>query len=62
MKRYVGLLRDTWWAWLTIVAFGVIGGIALSWIFYSAIPIAFFSFFYFGLIRYDAEGNAKDGL
>jgi hypothetical protein len=55
-------MRDTWWAWLTIVAFGVIGGIALSWIFYSAIPIAFFSFFYFGLIRYDAEGNAKDGL
>lgn len=55
-------MRDTWWAWVTIVAFGLIGGLALSKIFLSAIPIAVFAFFYFGIMRYDADGNAKDGM
>ena len=45
-------MRDTWWAWITIVVFGLVGGPLVSWIFYSAIPIAVFAFFYIGLIRY----------
>lgn len=52
-------MRDTWWAWITIVAFGLVGGF-VSWIFYSAIPIAVFAFFYFGLIRYDENGDHKE--
>ncbi|MFK7768980.1 MAG: hypothetical protein AB8B55_17290 [Mariniblastus sp.] len=59
MNRYKGLMRDTWWAWITIVLFGVVGGF-VSWIFFSAIPIAFFAFFYFGFIRYDENGNHKE--
>ena len=53
-------MRDTWWAWLTILTFGIVGGILVSKIFYSAVPIAVFAFFYFGMMRYDNEGNAKE--
>jgi hypothetical protein len=60
LKRYQGLMRDTWWAWLTILAFGIIGGALMSKIFLSAIPIAVFAFFYFGLMRYDENGEAKE--
>ena len=60
MKRYKALMRDSWWAWITIVVFGIIGGLAVSKIFFSAIPIAFFAFFYFGLMRYDENGNGKE--
>ncbi|MEM7781952.1 MAG: hypothetical protein AAF939_15570 [Planctomycetota bacterium] len=60
MKRYIGLWRDTWWAWLIIFLFGIIAGSALSWIFFSALPIGIFTFFYFGLMRYDNDGNAKE--
>ena len=55
-------MRDTWWAWLIILVFGLVLGILLHPLFFSAIPIAVFSFFYFGIMRYDEEGNAKDGL
>ena len=58
--RYSALMRDSWWAWLIILVFGVVGGILVSKIFYMAIPICIFSFFYFGLIRYDENGNAKE--
>jgi hypothetical protein len=58
--RYTGLFRDTWWAWLTIFGFGIVGGVLVSFIFYSAIPIGVFAFFYFGLMRYDDEGNPKE--
>jgi hypothetical protein len=60
VKRYQGLMRDTWWAWVTILAFGIVGGILVSNIFYSAVPIAVFAFFYFGMMRYDENGNAKE--
>lgn len=60
MNRYKGLMRDTWWAWVTIVVFGIVGGTLVSKIFLSAIPIAVFSFFYFGIVRYDENGNAKE--
>ena len=60
MRRYQGLMRDTWWAWLTILSFGILGGSLVSYIFLSAIPIAIFSFFYFGLMRYDVSGTPKE--
>ena len=60
MKRYQGLMRDTWWAWITILGFGIVGGTLVSKIFFSAIPIAFFAFFYFGMMRYDENGDAKE--
>ncbi|QEG20692.1 hypothetical protein [Mariniblastus fucicola] len=56
MKRYKGLIRDTWWVWLVFVGGGIIGGIFLP-IFFSAIPISAFAFIYFGLMRYDSEGE-----
>lgn len=60
VKRYQSLMRDSWWAWLTILAFGLIGGVLLSRIFLSAIPIAVFAFVYFGMMRYDENGNEKE--
>ena len=62
VKRFQGLLRDTWWAWLVILAFGCILGVTVHLLFFSAIPIGVFSFFYFGIMRYDEEGNAREGL
>jgi hypothetical protein len=59
LKRYQGLMKDTWWAWLTILLFGIVGS-WVSMIFLSAIPIAIFAFFYFGMMRYDEDGNAKE--
>jgi len=59
LKRYSALWRDSWWAWVTIVVFGLVGGF-FHWIFLSALPIAVFAFFYFGVMRYDDQGNGKE--
>ena len=56
MNRYKALIRDTWWMWLFLLAFGVILGFFHP-IFFIAIPICFFAFIYFGLMRYDDAGN-----
>ena len=61
MKRFKGLMRDTWWVWTTFVVGGAIAGRLISFIFYSAIPISFFAFFYFAILRYDDDGNPTDG-
>jgi hypothetical protein len=60
MKRYRGLFRDTWWLWLLMVGAGVIAA-QFSPVFYSSIPISFFSFLYFGFVRYDEDGNQIEG-
>ena len=62
MKRFQSLLRDTWWAWVIILVFGGVLGVLLHPLFYSAVPIAVFAFFYFGIMRYDEQGNAREGL
>lgn len=61
MKRYLGLLRDTWWLWLLMIGAGVIAAQLVSFVFYCAIPISFFSFLYFGLVRYDDQGHPIEG-
>lgn len=62
MKRFAGLFRDTWYFWLIINAGGILAGSLISPVFFSAIPISIFSFFYFGLLRYDEEGNHRERL
>ena len=62
MKRFSRVIHDTWWVWLILIGGGIIAGLTVRWIFFSAIPISAFAFFYFALIRYDAEGNPKAGL
>lgn len=57
MKRFKALLRETWWLWLLILVGGCIFGFAVSRVFFISIPICVFSFIYFGLMRYDADGN-----
>ncbi len=59
MKRFKSILRDTWWAWVILIGGGIVGGWLVSPIFYSAIPISIFAFFYFGLMRYDENGQPK---
>ena len=59
MKRYKALMRDTWWAWAILLAFGLIFS-NFSPIFYSTFPICIFAFFYFGMMRYDENGNGKE--
>ncbi len=57
MKRYTALWRDTWWLWAGLVSLGVVLAIWVEWVFLVALPISLFAFFYFGLMRYDDEGN-----
>ena len=57
MKRYAALWRDTWWLWLGLVGVGILMGVFVEWIFFIALPISFFAFIYFGLMRYDDRGN-----
>ncbi len=56
MKRYIGLVRDTWWLWIVMFGGGLIAGYFQP-IFFTSIPIILFAFLYFGLMRYDAEGE-----
>ena len=62
MKRYQALIRDTWWLWGVLFGAGLIAGIFVHFSFFSAFPIGIFSFFYFGLMRYDKEGNPTEGF
>lgn len=57
MDRYKGILRDTWWLWLVLCGGGILAGIFVSFVFFSALPISVFAFFYFALMRYDEHGN-----
>ena len=57
MKRFRGLLRDTWWLWIVLVGGGIVAGTLISFVFFSAIPISLFAFFYFALMRYDDDGK-----
>ena len=57
MKRYLTLLSETWWMWLGLLVVGCTLGFAVSFVFFVTIPICLFSFIYFGLMRYDENGN-----
>ena len=59
MKRFNGLIRDTWWLWVILLTAGIIAA-QFSFVFYSSIPISLFAFFYFGIMRYDSDGNLKE--
>ena len=56
MKRYAGLIRDTWWLWIVMFGGGLLAGYFQP-VFFTSIPIILFAFFYFGLMRYNAEGE-----
>ena len=56
MKRYKALLRDTWPVWAVFLAVGCVGGFFLP-VFFVAIPISVISFVYFGIMRYDKNGQ-----
>jgi len=58
MKRYIGLLKETWWLWMLFLAFGIIGSF-FDLVFLTSLPITVFSFLYFGVMRYDADGNPR---
>ncbi len=50
-------MQDTWWLWLFLVGIGIILGIFVEWVFFISIPISIFAFVYFGIMRYDEDGN-----
>lgn len=57
MKRFRGLIRDTWWLWILLFGSGITAAIVVHPIFLTSIAIILFSFIYFGIMRYDANGN-----
>ena len=56
MKRYAALIRDTWWLWIVMLGGGLIVG-CFQPIFFTSIPIIMFAFLYFGMMRYDSNGD-----
>lgn len=60
MKRIQGLLRDTWWLWLGLVLLGTLLARFVSPVFVVTYPICLFAMAYFGLMRYDDEGNPRE--
>lgn len=60
MKRYMGFLKETWWVWALFILISSVVGIFMP-ITFIAIPISIVSFVYFGLMRYDIDGNPKTG-
>jgi len=62
MKRFDAFFKDTWWLWLVLGTFGLIMASFVHWSFLSVFPISAFTFFYFMYMRYDEDGNIKDGL
>ncbi|QDV27250.1 hypothetical protein [Aureliella helgolandensis] len=58
MKRFLALIRETWWLWLLFLGFGTVMSM-FSPIFLVTFPICTCVFFWFGFIRYDDEGNFK---
>ncbi len=60
VRRFKGLLRDTWWLWILFIA--ICGGMIyfVSPVCAVMIPILIFTFVYFGMIRYDEQGNARE--
>ena len=57
MKRYAALIKETWWLWLGMILAGCIAGFTVSFVFFVTLPICFFAFIYFGLMRYDDQGR-----
>ncbi len=57
MERFKGLLRDTWWLWIGLFGMGIVLGLFFDKVFFIAIPIAIFAFFYFAFMRYDEDGH-----
>lgn len=62
MKRFEAFFNDTWWLWLVLGGFGLVMAAFVHWSFMSVFPISGFTFFYFMYMRYDEDGNIKEGL
>ncbi len=62
MKRYAVLLRDTWYFWLGLNLMALAAAWFVNPVFICSLPISLFAFFYFGLMRYDENGNRREGL
>ena len=60
MKRFAGLLRDTWLLWIVLFVAGTLLTIFFSIVFVSTYPIAVCTFIYFGLVRYDDQGEPRE--
>lgn len=57
MKKFLFLLRSTWWLWLAFVALAAFMIIYVNVIFVVMIPVLIGVFIYFALVRYDDDGN-----
>ena len=59
MNALSGLWRDTWWLWCAFAIGGIFMAIFVHPIFLVIFPMSIVSFIYFGLLRYDKDGNIK---
>lgn len=59
MKRYLALLKNTWWLWIVFFGTGIGGMMFVDGAFFAMIPISVFTFFYFAHVRYDDDGTRR---
>ncbi len=57
MNRLKGLLRDTWWLWTIFFTAGIALTLRANSMFFITIPVLIVAFIYYGMIRYDDDGN-----
>ena len=60
MKRFLGLLRTTWWLWLVFAGLAVPLIVFVDPVFWVTVPIYAFTFFYFAFMRFDEQGNHRE--
>ena len=57
MNRLKGLWRDTWWLWSLFFTTGFVLTFFANPLFAITIPVLIVSFIYYGMMRYDDDGN-----
>lgn len=57
MKRYIGLLRTTWWLWIVLTVMIVPLTLWIDSAFIVLLPVYVVTFLYFAHVRFDENGE-----
>jgi hypothetical protein len=59
MKRFYGLLRETWWLWLVLYGGCYLLATYVEPFMVVTYPMMFVVFVYFAFVRFDDEGESR---
>lgn len=60
MKRFIALLRTTWWLWALFFGSGTVLYLLVDPVFVVCFPMFAFTFVWFAYMRFDEQGNRKE--